>query len=652
MPATPTCNICVSPFTAKVRKEVACPYCQHAACLDCIKKYLLSRPEDPHCMSCKRAWNREFLDSHLSMAFRKGELRTHREDVLLDREKARIPLLQPRIEARTAAQECNQKISDLDVKIRALDMKITAIHNEQANFIRKRSRFMRIVDGLAPADAAVDEEKTRKQFVQKCTAEDCRGFLSSAWKCGVCATWVCPDCLVPKGKEKDTPHTCNEDTKETVRLIKKETKPCPKCGMAITKVDGCDQMWCTVCQTPFSWKTGQQVFGVVHNPHYYVWLRAQNGGEAPRVPGDIPCGGLVYFQTLSRTLAKSLHKVKYTRICEAIHRVATEIYDMLPGYPRPDQVPDNGDLGVQYAFKDIDETQWKSRLVGRETAREKGLELRGVLDLFVNVCSEALRRIAEPATPAEEIGTLIGQIYELRTYVNQAFTVIGVRYGGMTPKISDGWRVDLYGSNRKGNKSQIEKREITLLLDRSKLTAGQNKILNEEILPHSFPMEFGKEGQGARYVLGEDGGRYYGGVYRSEQVKGVLKILEIRTADEVAMDTAMEAAQKVLKGRAAPPPAQPTQPAAGGGAPIAATVEHPGRAASPATEAAIAALIANDLEEATRARRAAAEGAAGPQPAAGGGAPATDAAIGALLATDPEEAIRARRAARQPKPAP
>jgi hypothetical protein len=84
-------------------------------------------------------------------------------------------------------------------------------------------------------------------------------------------------------------HRCDPATVETAKLLQKETRPCPKCKALIFKTDGCDQMWCTMCQTPFSWTTGKVEEGRVHNPHYYEWLRRTQGSvprEAPQ-PGDV-----------------------------------------------------------------------------------------------------------------------------------------------------------------------------------------------------------------------------------------------------------------------------------------------------------------------------------------------------------------------------
>jgi hypothetical protein len=43
-------------------------------------------------------------------------------------------------------------------------------------------------------------------------------------------------------------------------------------------------MWCIECKTAFSWSKGTVEKGVIHNPHYYQWMR-QNGG-VPRNPNE------------------------------------------------------------------------------------------------------------------------------------------------------------------------------------------------------------------------------------------------------------------------------------------------------------------------------------------------------------------------------
>ena len=124
-----------------------------------------------------------------------------------------------------------------------------------------------------------------------CPDEDCRGFLSSAYKCELCKLYTCSKCHEIIGDKKNNPdHVCNQDSVKSAELIKSETKPCPSCGTRIFKIDGCDQMWCTECHVAFSWRTGRRETGIVHNPHFYQWQRDANNGQAPRVAGDNPCG--------------------------------------------------------------------------------------------------------------------------------------------------------------------------------------------------------------------------------------------------------------------------------------------------------------------------------------------------------------------------
>jgi ribosomal protein S15P/S13E len=82
-------------------------------------------------------------------------------------------------------------------------------------------------------------ETARRVFVRACPAGDCRGFLSQAWKCGMCDNWTCPECHEVKGKEKDGPHVCDPNNVETAKLLAKDSRPCPKCASVIFKIDGC-----------------------------------------------------------------------------------------------------------------------------------------------------------------------------------------------------------------------------------------------------------------------------------------------------------------------------------------------------------------------------------------------------------------------------
>ena len=65
-------------------------------------------------------------------------------------------------------------------------------------------------------------------------------------------------------------------------------------------------MWCTECKVAFNWNSGKIIYGgQIHNPHYYQYMRDQNNGiNAPRNPGDVLCGGLIPYYSLSTLLRK------------------------------------------------------------------------------------------------------------------------------------------------------------------------------------------------------------------------------------------------------------------------------------------------------------------------------------------------------------
>lgn len=149
-------------------------------------------------------------------------------------------------------------------------------------------------------DASASVKVERKKFTFPCPADDCKGFLSQRYKCGVCEKYTCPHCRELKvGGENDPLHKCNPDSVATVEMLKRDTKPCPTCGSAIHRVSGCPQMWCTQCQVAFDWNTGRIETGAVHNPEYFEYVRrtGQEAGNAQRI---MNCGQVFNAGQLNR----------------------------------------------------------------------------------------------------------------------------------------------------------------------------------------------------------------------------------------------------------------------------------------------------------------------------------------------------------------
>ena len=82
------CAICVEPFSAQKRKKITCEYCDFEACKQCMEKYILIETA-PKCMNqnCNRPWTNKFIANHFAHNFITGKLKTHKENVLFDKER-------------------------------------------------------------------------------------------------------------------------------------------------------------------------------------------------------------------------------------------------------------------------------------------------------------------------------------------------------------------------------------------------------------------------------------------------------------------------------------------------------------------------------------------------------------------------------------
>ena len=495
---TDTCPICIENISGFAVKRVQCPLCPFYACTTCTERFLVEATNDlPACMSCNKGWTIDFLHSSFTPRFMKL-FWDAKAKLWLDREKGRMPgtvglyeqlkktkkelldLTEPievckkkreiyskkydkikreiqdvRVTCKYTCDECSYLCCECRDYIEELgDQKNTTFRLRKQykrkcrELLDKRSWMIedrdRLAKGMEPhaRDGEQKKKKEKKRFVMMCPVDDCRGFVSTAWKCGVCSTWACSNCRQVKGNKKDAPHTCEKDDVETAKLLAKDTKPCPKCAIPIFKIDGCDQMWCLECHTAFSWKTGKIETGVVHNPHFYQWQRTQNNGVAPRVPGDRrdPNAGCREPETYmyDGVFCDKELRTQYDKMTDMIrfrHHL-TNVLNVGEFKTEKGELPNNGDLRIRYLAGEISEKTLKMNLKRRLRLYHRYKAYRDILIMFNTVSKDILLRgqcrsranIAPFICAVEELEKLI-------TYVCSELKNVSLHYNTQIYKI-------------------------------------------------------------------------------------------------------------------------------------------------------------------------------------------------------------------------
>ena len=440
---TETCSVCCEQTNKTTRSLVKCPYCPFVVCSSCSERYLCETSEDAHCMSCRRAWSREILVDNFTQKFVTKTYKTRRENLLFEREKSMMPATQPYVEMTLKIKDLNKKIIKIKIDTEKAQEKASAIRMSpiEGNFdsiVERQRLYMeqtKIISSLSIDfryaewhqhqlihrlhGGMVDNE--RRQFVRACPYDGCRGFLSTAWKCGVCENWTCPECHEGKGKDRDGPHECSPENLATAKLLNQDSRNCPNCAVAIFKINGCDQMYCTQCHTAFSWKSGRIETGPIHNPHYYEYMRAHGGLQ--RNPGDVPCGGFPDVRQVRQILINEPPEI--ATYIFAAHRSYGHCQWIITGRYIIDNRNDNRDLRIQYMINDIDEETFKKKIQQREKARQRKSDILQVLQMFMAVLVDLFQAFMQD----RKVEAIVNSLRELRNHVNATLTDVSKRYG-------------------------------------------------------------------------------------------------------------------------------------------------------------------------------------------------------------------------------
>jgi hypothetical protein len=360
-------------------------------------------------MACKKEWNRDFVDSTCTKVFCNGRLKAHRENILFERQRCMMPSTQPLVERELRLREA---------------LAVEATMMAQAVVLQKDIQSHRnLIDSIryTPVNRA-----EKREFVRKCPVENCKGFLSTQWKCGVCSHHICKDC----NEIKVEGHVCDPGNKATVELLNKDTKPCPKCGTMIFKISGCSQMWCPDCHVVFDWRTLQIETGIIHNPHFYEFQRNVAGGGGRNV-GDIPCGGLPSIREIRDM---NIQNDIITKIF-GIHRLVghVEAYE-LRWLDRDVRDRDHAPLRVRYMLNEISEATFKSSIQKIEKKIMKDRAVRDLMRMFVNTTSDVLRQMVVGEIDHNETIRIVDGIVD---YFNMHMNGIKKRFNQTTKVIRE-----------------------------------------------------------------------------------------------------------------------------------------------------------------------------------------------------------------------
>ena len=441
-----SCQICCENFNKSTRSPVECGFCDCTACRKCCQTYILDE-SFPKCMNtrCGKQWTRKFLYDNFTKSFLSGPYKVHRENVLLERQRALLPDTQTYVEelVRKERYRSRQKEIHHNIKLLKANLERLILEGKAEEVVELKLRIRKEMNESRNniqqfqypdthlEQQPVAEVKHRRQFIKPCGVDSCRGFLSTQWKCGMCETWACPDCHSIIGKSKDDPHTCDPNDVETAKMVQKETRPCPTCHVPIHKLDGCDQMWCTQCHTAFSYKSGA-IEKKIHNPHYYEWLR-QTKVQVPREnhPDAIGLGGCqidreLTIEEVNRSIGPDVSESSRKSLFEMTRNIV-DLFYVRRWYGGDQHVlyeSDTRQLRAKFMRNFISEDEFKTKLQRTEKRYSYKREKSDVYQLVITAGTDIIRRAI-----TEKNDNFLIEAETLSIYANKMIFEIDDVYG-------------------------------------------------------------------------------------------------------------------------------------------------------------------------------------------------------------------------------
>lgn len=397
-----SCGVCIEKYNRSTRLSIVCNSCEYSACRNCYEQYIeTSEMMKICCMSCKIEWDDLDISNKFTNKFINNYNKQLGVNMLFQKEIQLFPGTQPLVEEILRRREFDKKIKEYTSEICNINMKISNLTEEYKRDMQKI--------------------QNKKFTIRRCIKDSCRGYLSNDWICGLCETQCCSQCHF----EMESDHVCNAENIKTAKVINENGRPCPNCSTIIFKSDGCDQMYCTICKTPFSWTTGKIVNGVIHNPHH---LEEMQNPERNLL--EVRCGREIdqIFANNLKTYVRMYFNEHAEKILLSIClNIIVMRLELLPKFINVRT--DNSDLRISYLMGELSEEQFKITLQKRDKENKKRKRIAQILNMYINSATEIFYRLLNYMINCKkDIFDPLKELSGLIDYTNNCFEEIKTVY--------------------------------------------------------------------------------------------------------------------------------------------------------------------------------------------------------------------------------
>ncbi len=281
---TDECSVCMQKYTKTTRVRVKLPCCGDEMCINCIYTYFITNtlvlicPSYKCDMEIQLSWvqnilgmfkyrkfmdirNKHILDIQKPSIIAKHQDKANKYKSLTDT----VDINSVNVQYKTLLNEINDLYTIIKAKETEL-YKLKVLKAEYRSYTTKSKIPANIVNAVSDGI----NKGVVSYVLYHCPETDCRGMVvdnGDCHQCGLCKIVTCKKCREIVADD----HKCDKNIIKNIdKLTNGNTKACPRCKVLIFKIQGCNQMYCTNCNTPFEWDTGKIYNGNMtffHNPH-------------------------------------------------------------------------------------------------------------------------------------------------------------------------------------------------------------------------------------------------------------------------------------------------------------------------------------------------------------------------------------------------